>query len=43
MQADIDRGAYDHHGYVVEMLDALETWANYVECLIAPAGVARLR
>lgn len=34
---------YDHNDYRVEMEDALEAWANYVEKLVAPQGVALLK
>ena len=34
---------YDHHHYKDEMLAALETWASYIDTLVTPQGVARLR
>jgi integrase len=34
---------YDHHHYKDEMLAALETWASYIDGLVTPQGVARLR
>ena len=32
---------YDHHDYRKEMIDALEAWADHVEQLVTPEGVAR--
>lgn len=34
---------YDHHEYRKEMLEASEKWCKYVERLVTPEGVARLR
>lgn len=41
-----ERGAgavYDHHEYQDEMRSAVEQWADHIEQLVTPAGVARLR
>jgi integrase len=40
------RGAgkgYDHHDYLPEMRSAMEAWAGYVDGLVTPPGVTRLR
>jgi integrase len=40
------RGAgkgYDHHDYLPEMRSAMEAWAGYVDGLVTPIGVTRLR
>lgn len=34
---------YDHYSYRDEMREAMETWANHIEMLVVPGGVAVLR
>jgi integrase len=37
------QAVYDHHTYVEEMREAIECWAQHVERLVTPEGVAVLR